>query len=754
MGARRNNPNKYRPQDKPVAPTRQHPVDPLEPPTAPYTFVPFAPTVTADQLWPEDSDDPTRAFDRLLPGMHTGHLDLTITALTPIHVGPHTDGHPFRWPGGKDAHHAIPAYSLRGMVRAELSTVLGGALGLPAGYDIPILERYPVRGGKGDIAQIRHTTYKNRRGLSAHIGKQRVGLLFWDGRSETAHVVECPQQQLGNRRKVPSVQWEIVRRDLLNGSGASGDLREALERLRGERVYVVWASVRVGKVPRPVVFAIGRGAASAQTNAGNRHSGGKAGLRIVAPLPHGYTDHEFLGYLDGGWHTTTGPFAQPMTFFPTNLANLDAAGIATTRARTRKDKTEHRARNCYLLAPVGSVLSSRPKGTYRGKDGRIPVDRSALTTLGQVLQGRYWKNFPRPQDQVETGWPVFFDESGGRVTFLGGSGGFPIAATHTVADTVADSPASWSTRIGTPIRTSDAVVTLLGAVDGDDQIAARLGIGHATTVTGVTPLTARPVALLSPNPQAAHTRLIPEGGESETGTGDIAPVASIDYSNTAPKYRGRERYWHHWPADGSATGDREWRKAVSAHENLALEVSDKSKKPAVDDEVSSTLAPLPIGTTFTARLTFTNLTDAELGALLFVLRFPAAADPGGPPALAHKLGGGQPLGLGSVAITADLFRHTPDRYLSLSGDGIVPDDGAAFIAAFRDSVGWTPDHAENTWRHDPVTGESWPEHVAAWLTAARWSRRPEPEATAEVGVSRHRGKIPMLGVFDIGDKAP
>ncbi|MFE1592874.1 hypothetical protein [Nocardia sp. NPDC058705] len=724
----------------------------IRPTTAPYTFVPFAPTVTAAQLWPSGDEtpdvDPTRSFDRLLPSAHTGHIDLTITALTPLHVGQCTDKHPFRWPVD-NGRHAIPAFSLRGMLRAELATVLGGALGLPAELDIPVLERHPVRGKDGDVAQIRHNAYLQRRGASAKVGKQRVGLLDWDGKSDTAYVRECPQQQLGNRRKVPSAQWRVVREDLLGG--ASGDVRDVLRALRGTRVHVVCARVRVNAIPRPVVFAIGRDESTARANATARLACGQSAIQIVAPPPKkGYGEHTFDHYLDARRSQIDTPVAQPLTFFPTNLSNLDANGVATSRANESNGEVTHVARNCYLLADPGTALSASAKDTYHGAHAPIRVNGDTLKTLELTLRQPYWTGFPTPADlHGKGGWPIFFDAENGEVTFLGGSGGFPIRATHTVAEAVANGGGTWAGKIGTPVQTNDAVIALLGAIDGDQQIAARIGVGHATATTGVTPLAALPVVLLSPNPQSAHTRLSPDGGNHETGTTATAHTPSIDYSNNTPKYRGRERYWHHWPTDGTDGGAQQWRTAVESHHALTAEVTDNTQDPHEGDETSTTLAPLPIGTTFTARLTFTNLTDAELGALLFVLRFPTTNNESGHP-FAHKLGGGQSLGLGSVAITADLFRHTPDRYLSLTEDGIVADDGTEFITAFRCAVGWTSEKADATWHHDRVTNQSWPEHVAAWLTAARWNTRPDPAATAEMGVSGHRAKIPMLGVFEIG----
>ncbi|MGW5317323.1 hypothetical protein [Nocardia thailandica] len=726
--------------------------------TAPYTFVPFAPTVTTGDLWRQipESTDLTRSFDRIVPGTETGHLDLTITALSPLHLGPTVDGGPFRWPDGT---FAVPAYSLRGMVRAQLSTLLGGALGLPADWNPVVLDRDPVPGDGADVQQVRHTTYLDRRGASARVGRQRVGLLDWDGESDTATVLESRQQQLplkrgGTYNKVPSVQWTVVREDLPH---PGGDFRDHLRELRGTTVWTVWATVVVDGVPRPVVFALGRSAEEAKTNATRRHGRGRAGIDAVAPLhptgkepdPH----HAFLGFLSATW-TRQGlepTDAHAMIFFPTNLANLDADGVAIVRTRNQ-DPAGHRARNCYLLPLPDATL---PGTMTSAASAPLPVEPAALRTLAQVLTTRPWENVPGPAVRRRDregfhGWPVFFDtgRNGRTVTTLGGSGGFPIAAAHTVTETVTAAGGTWATRIAATITENDAVTTVLGAVDGNRQIAARIDIGHATATAKTVPLPALPVVLMSPNVQSAHTRLLAADGDHDAGRYGSAPTAAISYSNRHPRYRGREQYWHRgdWDGDGSA----QWREAVRAHTALSASVSENTAAPADGDGVSTLLAPLPVGTTFRARVTFTNLTAAELGALLFVLRFPGTA----PTDFAHKLGGGQPLGLGSVAVTADLFRHTAARYEALDADGIEPDDGAAFITAFRATVGWTRDQAAPTWRVVEETGESWPPHVAAWLVASRWRNRPAPALTAETAIAGHRHKIPMLDVFEVGDRPP
>jgi CRISPR-associated protein (TIGR03986 family) len=63
------------------------------------------------------------------------------------------------------------------------------------------------------------------------------------------------------------------------------------------------------------------------------------------------------------------------------------------------------------------------------------------------------------------------------------------------------------------------------------------------------------------------------------------------------------------------------------------------------------IMPVKSGVTFHFRIYFENLTDVELGALLWVLRLP--------PRHLHKIGMGKPLGMGSVEIKPTL--HLLDR---------------------------------------------------------------------------------------------
>lgn len=77
------------------------------------------------------------------------------------------------------------------------------------------------------------------------------------------------------------------------------------------------------------------------------------------------------------------------------------------------------------------------------------------------------------------------------------------------------------------------------------------------------------------------------------------------------------------------------------------------------------IKPVDVGTTFKGKIRFENLSNVELGALLFTLQLPVGCY--------HKIGMAKPLGLGSVEITPKLFLSKRDeRYISLGSEWKIP----------------------------------------------------------------------------------
>lgn len=103
-----------------------------------------------------------------------------------------------------------------------------------------------------------------------------------------------------------------------------------------------------------------------------------------------------------------------------------------------------------------------------------------------------------------------------------------------------------------------------------------------------------------------------------------------DLSGKLSAIRGNKIYWH------------------KENENWIASEEDVNNYP---NQYTSRINPLRKDTLFNGRIRFENLSDVELGALLFALVLPEGC--------LHKLGMGKPLGLGSVEITSRL--HLSDR---------------------------------------------------------------------------------------------
>lgn len=89
------------------------------------------------------------------------------------------------------------------------------------------------------------------------------------------------------------------------------------------------------------------------------------------------------------------------------------------------------------------------------------------------------------------------------------------------------------------------------------------------------------------------------------------------------------------------------------------------KTIGIHEKQHTKITPVNSGKTFTGKIRFENLSDVELGAILFALQLPDGC--------CHKLGMGKPLGLGSVEITPKIFlSKRKTRYESLFAEWETP----------------------------------------------------------------------------------
>ncbi|MGE5558335.1 MAG: TIGR03986 family CRISPR-associated RAMP protein [Bacillota bacterium] len=117
-----------------------------------------------------------------------------------------------------------------------------------------------------------------------------------------------------------------------------------------------------------------------------------------------------------------------------------------------------------------------------------------------------------------------------------------------------------------------------------------------------------------------------------------ADLINLNHWNSSCNIRGHKLYWHR--------RNLEW----------------KEDKPVNEKDTQHTIfKPVKEGTQFTCKIRFENLTEVELGALLFALDLPKNHY--------HKLGMGKPLGLGTVKITPTLYLSDRKKRYSRLFDG-------------------------------------------------------------------------------------
>ncbi len=137
-----------------------------------------------------------------------------------------------------------------------------------------------------------------------------------------------------------------------------------------------------------------------------------------------------------------------------------------------------------------------------------------------------------------------------------------------------------------------------------------------------------PRILSSPKPTTFQHYLVQSGDNNR----------ALNHYNSPAAIRGHKLYWH--------KSGNNWRET----DRQALEKHGPQY---------TRINPVRPGVRFTGRIRFENLSDVELGALLFALDLPKGC--------CHKLGMGKPLGMGSVKITSRLYlsNRTTLRYTDL-----------------------------------------------------------------------------------------
>jgi CRISPR-associated protein (TIGR03986 family) len=340
-----------------------------------------------------------------------------------------------------------------------------------------------------------------------------------------------------------------------------------------------------------------------------------------------------------------------------------------------------------VLVLTGHMQHKKLEFVFLKQTGQeYPVSNAMVRRFHDDDQITQWqeKAFPkdRPQAQcrdrngmLRDGEPVFFllndDQT---VRFFGRAQNFRLPYPHSPHDFIPDALKSPDT--------VDLAEAIFGFVrdekqkdDNQQSRAGRVFVGDATLddpqqrEVWLRDKPLIPRILATPKPTTFQHYLV----QPEDDKQKLRHYASKVGGEDGTLIRGHKLYWHQGDVD-------------AAH----IEDEDFPKKPAEDqrsDTQHTQFRPVRSGVSFTFTIHFENLTDVELGALLWVLR--VAADP----ARRLKLGMGKPLGMGAVQIIPQLVLNDRcARYRALfdgdgwaSGDLPASSDGEQeeFVQAFR-----------------------------------------------------------------------
>jgi CRISPR-associated protein (TIGR03986 family) len=162
-----------------------------------------------------------------------------------------------------------------------------------------------------------------------------------------------------------------------------------------------------------------------------------------------------------------------------------------------------------------------------------------------------------------------------------------------------------------------------------------------------------PKILSSPKP-TTFQHYLEQPDEAKGLNGDVSKLHH--YGNAKAKIRGHKLYWRQLIQSAKAVAE-----------------TDPNKNPETSTQ-HTIMQPVRKDVQFAFKLHFENLTDAELGALIWVLTFGGAAE------ARHQLGMGKPFGLGVVKLAPELVL-TPRRERETGRYGkLFHDDGRWFSA--------------------------------------------------------------------------
>ncbi|GER94314.1 TIGR03986 family CRISPR-associated RAMP protein [hot springs metagenome] len=359
------------------------------------------------------------------------------------------------------------------------------------------------------------------------------------------------------------------------------------------------------------------------------------------------------------------------------------------------------------------VLSNWMRGP-RGKEGKHlhwvigPEDNSRKLELAEGVLDNYRNDKWREKDtdlleyfknkNSEAKVPCFYVERNGKVISFGHTGLFRVAYEKSLKE--------FSTNELKKVESIDIAEAIFG---NETNFAGRIFVEDAYLEGEPQKAlldTDIPKILSNPKPTTFQHYL--EQDISKISIDDKDNIRGLKTYNSETNIRGYKLYWHRTPEGWEEIeisydekkfyellgkyqiNKKDFQPYILEEKNKKIRISLNNlpdnirqivfESIGIYETQHTKLTPVKEGTTFRGRIRFENLSNVELGALLFVLDLPEN--------LAHKLGMGKPLGLGSVEIKPTLYiSNREKRYKDLFSEwaGIEKSaDNNKFKKAFED----------------------------------------------------------------------
>lgn len=625
-------------------------VNDREPAFAPYNFVPLNETVVPA---PEIPGEAGCTFDRYNDGKHTGYITLDITTRTPLYIRDtltevemrekeRIEKDPnkkyinpdFFSPGRK---HRIPGSSLRGMIRTMAEIVSYGKFGF-----FEKDRKYHFRSFADRSRDLKDKYVKKmlcgdkKTGFSQKVS---AGYLIKDG---TEYKIKPAQ-------KINDCQFFRVEEDMVIN-----------KRILSERMN------------KKVTKKDENGKTITIYEDNKTYHFGFEKVRFIPGKPGRQTKHSVPMY-----------YAEVTDICDKNQSLSNSfEGTIVHSGWMRGPSKRNNGRGKHLHWVIGPAMNS----AIDFFPGVIADYKNDTNRHGDADLLRYFK------DNKNREVPCFYREENGKVKSFGHTGIFRLAYERKLNDFLPKDMHRFR---------EDKKTDITEAIFGNETtFAGRVFFEDANLCDGQSDIFMKeniPQILSAPKPTTFQHYLVqntskisPEFNER----GKLSGYRGIKDYNDDTFIRGNKLYWH---KTGNAWQEKEITLSIADFQQIlqqnhkresdfdnAVTNDDKGHKKIVDlkklpkglkpvifkaigiyETQHTKITPVNSGKVFTGKIRFENLSDVELGAILFALQLPDGCW--------HKLGMGKPLGLGSVEITPKLFLSKRNaRYDSLFAEWEKP----------------------------------------------------------------------------------